>query len=101
MNVLNNGYGNKFGQIVPSIEYFDFLKQINKMIYLWENTKEISEQILFSKPLIKNASYEDFISIKEQHLLYLSSYQLISSHTTFQQFIQTSNILNCHIYKDM
>ena len=71
------------------------------MIYLWENTKEISEQILFSKPLIKNASYEDFIPIKEQHLLYLFSYRIISSNNTFQQFIQTNNILNCHIYKDM
>lgn len=101
MKVLKNELGNKLGQTVPSIEYFDFLKQINKMIYLWENTQEISEKIRFSKPLIKNASYEDFILIREQHLLYLASYRLISSSACFQQYIQKNKIFTCHIYKDI
>jgi len=101
MNVLNNGYGNKLGQAVPSIEYFDFLKQINKMIYLWENTREISEQILFSKPRVKNGGYEDYMSIKEQHILYLASNHLVLSHYAFFQFIEANHILNCYIYKDI
>lgn len=101
MKVLHNGWGNKLGQTVQSIEYFDFLKQLNKMIYLWENTEEISEKILFSKPLIKSAGYEDFLSIREQHSLYLASYHLISSTSNFQQYIQKNKIYDCYIYKDI
>lgn len=101
MDILIKGYGMKLGKLVPSIEFFDFLKQINKMIYLWEDTKGVAAQILFSKPLVKNSCYEDFLSIEEQYLLYFASSQLVSSSANFQQFIQDNHILTCYINKDI
>ena len=105
LQILNQGYGIKFGKKVASIDFFHFLKQINKMIYLWRKTDgvfehEILGDVIKFNTTIKNKCYEDFITIEEQYLLYSSSYFLIQSDSNFKDFIQNNHILQCHIYKD-
>ena len=85
LQILNQGYGIKFGKKVASIDFFHFLKQINKMIYLWRKTDgvfehEILGDVIKFNTTIKNKCYEDFITIEEQYLLYSGSYFLIQSN---------------------
>lgn len=105
LKILNQGYGIKFGEKVSSIDFFKFLKQINKMIYLWRKTNgvfdhEILGDIIKLNNTGKNINYEDSIKIEEQYLLYSGSYYLIQSDSNFKDFIQNNEILQCYIYKD-
>lgn len=105
LQILSEGYGIKFGKKVASIDFFHFLKQINKMIYLWRKTDgvfehEILGDVIKFNTTTKNKCYEDFITIEEQYLLYSGSCFLIQSDSNFKDFIQNNHILQCHIYKD-
>ncbi len=105
LQILSEGYGIKFGKKVASIDFFHFLKQINKMICLWRKTDGIFEHEILGDVIkfnttIKNKCYEDFITMEEQYLLYSGSCFLIQSDSNFKDFIQNNHILQCHIYKD-
>lgn len=105
LKIIDQGYSTKFGKKVSSIDFFKFLKQINKMIYLWRNTNgvfdhEILGDIIKFNNTGQNINYEDSIKIEEQYLLYSGSYYLIQSNSNFKDFIQNNDILQCYIYKD-
>lgn len=106
LGILDSGYGVKLGEKVHSIDFFRFLKQINKMIYLWEKRSNIFKHEILTETInlnktIEKIAYEDYLTIQEQYLLYSASYFLICTNASFENFIQANKILECYIYKDI
>ena len=105
LDILDSGYGIKLGKKVLSVEFFRFLKQINKIIYLWKKRDGVFEYEILADTIqfnqtIQSTMYEDSMTIQEQYLLYSGSYFLISSDANFEYFIQQNKIFPCYIYKD-
>lgn len=106
LKILNDGYTYRNNIFIPSVEYFKLIKQINKIIYLWNKRKfkyPNSENIstINFKLNINVNNYEDLLDVEDQFNLYYYSYMITNSPSSFKKFLTVNKITNYQLYKDI